>query len=65
MLIETEGRSNRYFWLLLPSGYQALLMGKVLLQQTYLVFGGGGATHQVINDFRQVFDKNPCDAERP
>jgi hypothetical protein len=31
-----------------------------LLQLTYLAFGGGGATLQRFNDFRQVLDKNPC-----
>ncbi|MBV9203925.1 MAG: hypothetical protein JO037_00655 [Actinobacteria bacterium] len=32
-----------------------------LLSLTYLVFGGGGTTHQLINDFRQVIP-NPCPA---
>ena len=31
-----------------------------LLKSTYLVFGGGGATHQLINNFRNVFSTNPC-----
>ncbi|WP_376795452.1 hypothetical protein [Thermogemmatispora sp.] len=31
-----------------------------LLKLTYLVFGGGGATLQRYNDFRQVLPGNPC-----
>jgi hypothetical protein len=34
-----------------------------LLSQSYLILGGGGASHQVINDFRNVFANNPCPAE--
>jgi hypothetical protein len=32
-----------------------------LLSLSYLIFGGGGASHQLINDFRQVIP-NPCPA---
>jgi hypothetical protein len=35
-----------------------------LLSQTYLIFGGGGATHQVINDFQHNLGTNPCPAGR-
>jgi hypothetical protein len=31
-----------------------------LLSNPYLIFGGGGASHQLINDFRNVFSQNPC-----
>jgi hypothetical protein len=31
-----------------------------LLSNPYLVFGGHGASHNVINDFRNVFSENPC-----
>jgi hypothetical protein len=31
-----------------------------LLPQTYLTFGGHGATQTVVNDFRHVFAGNPC-----
>jgi len=31
-----------------------------LFPQTYLIFGGGGATHSVINDFQQNLGFNPC-----
>jgi hypothetical protein len=30
-----------------------------LLKTTYLVFGGGGATHQLFNNFRSIMS-NPC-----
>jgi hypothetical protein len=33
-----------------------------LLKLTYLVLGGGGATLQRFNDFRNVFAQNPCPA---
>jgi hypothetical protein len=33
-----------------------------LLSNSYLIFGGGGAAHNVINDFRNVFSHNPCPA---
>ena len=33
-----------------------------LLFNPYLVFGGGGASQQVTNDFRNVFTTNPCPA---
>ena len=33
-----------------------------LLFNPYLVFGGGGATAQLANDFRNVFSSNPCPA---
>jgi hypothetical protein len=33
-----------------------------LLKLTYLAFGGGGATIQRYNDFRNVFSTNPCPA---
>jgi hypothetical protein len=33
-----------------------------LFPQEYLIFGGGGATHQVINDFHQNLTGNPCPA---
>jgi hypothetical protein len=33
-----------------------------LLPLTYLIFGGGGATHSVINDFQQNLGTNPCPA---
>jgi hypothetical protein len=33
-----------------------------LLTSTYLAFGGGGATVDRINNFRQVFSTNPCPA---
>jgi len=33
-----------------------------LFPQTYLIFGGGGATHPVINDFQQNLGTNPCPA---
>ena len=32
-----------------------------LLSLTYLIFGGGGATRQLINNFRQIIP-NPCPA---
>ena len=32
-----------------------------LLTSTYLAFGGGGATINLINNFRQIF-ANPCRA---
>jgi hypothetical protein len=32
-----------------------------LLSSTYLIFGGGGATHDLINNFRQIIP-NPCTA---
>jgi hypothetical protein len=32
-----------------------------LLSSTYLIFGGGGATHDLINNFRQI-RTNPCPA---
>jgi hypothetical protein len=31
-----------------------------LFPQTYLIFGGGGATHSVINDYQQNLGRNPC-----
>ncbi|MBV9002591.1 MAG: hypothetical protein JO304_26285 [Solirubrobacterales bacterium] len=34
-----------------------------LLSNPYLIFGGGGAAHNVINDFRNVFSGNPCPAQ--
>ena len=33
-----------------------------LYPQAYLIFGGHGATHQVINDFHQNLGSNPCPA---
>jgi hypothetical protein len=33
-----------------------------LLANPYLIFGGGGASHLVINDFRNIFS-NPCPAQ--
>ncbi len=33
-----------------------------LLGSTYLVFGGGGASNVLINDFRNVLSPNPCPA---
>jgi len=33
-----------------------------LLPLQYLVFGGGGATHMVINDFQNNLGRNPCPA---
>jgi len=35
-----------------------------LYPQTYLIFGGGGATHPVINDYQQNLGTNPCPAGR-
>jgi hypothetical protein len=35
-----------------------------LFPQTYLIFGGGGATHTVINDFQNNLGTNPCPAQR-
>jgi hypothetical protein len=35
-----------------------------LLTTTYLAFGGGGATIDRINNFRNVFSRNPCPASR-
>jgi hypothetical protein len=32
-----------------------------LLSSTYLIFGGGGATHDLINNFRQILP-NTCPA---
>ena len=32
-----------------------------LLSSSYLIFGGGGASHQLINNFRQIMS-NPCPA---
>jgi hypothetical protein len=32
-----------------------------LLSSTYLIFGGGGTSHNLINNFRQIL-KNPCPA---
>jgi hypothetical protein len=32
-----------------------------LLSSSYLIFGGGGASHQLINNFRQILH-NPCPA---
>jgi hypothetical protein len=31
-----------------------------LLSQTYLAFGGHGATVNLIKDFRQILPNNPC-----
>jgi len=50
-------------------GLTATDFGKVsqygtLFPQTYLIFGGGGATHTVINDFQQQLGTNPCPANR-
>jgi hypothetical protein len=33
-----------------------------ILSLEYLVFGGGGATHQQFNDYRNIFGSNPCPA---
>jgi hypothetical protein len=33
-----------------------------LLANPYLVFGGHGTSHLLINDFRNVFSRNPCPA---
>ena len=33
-----------------------------LLPLQYLIFGGGGATHMVINDFQNNLGRNPCPA---
>lgn len=33
-----------------------------LLANPYLAFGGNGASSLVINDFRNVFSRNPCRA---
>lgn len=33
-----------------------------LLPSSYLIFGGGGASHLLINNFRNVFSRNPCPA---
>ena len=33
-----------------------------LLKLEYLVFGGGGSTHLVINNYQQAFHRNPCPA---
>jgi hypothetical protein len=33
-----------------------------LLSSSYLIFGGGGASHNLINNFRQIFTPNPCRA---
>jgi hypothetical protein len=33
-----------------------------LLFSSYLIFGGGGASHQLTNNFRNVFSSNPCPA---
>lgn len=33
-----------------------------LLSLEYLIFGGGGATHMVINDFQNNLGTNPCPA---
>ena len=33
-------------------------------RKTYLIFGGGGATHSVINDYQQNLGTNPCPALR-
>jgi hypothetical protein len=33
-----------------------------LVSQRYLIFGGGGAEHNLINIFRNVFTTNPCPA---
>lgn len=33
-----------------------------LLFLDFLIFGGGGATRHITNDFRQVFSNNPCPA---
>jgi hypothetical protein len=35
-----------------------------LFPQTFLIFGGGGATHSVIDDFQKNLGKNPCPAFR-
>jgi len=35
-----------------------------LFPQTYLVFGGGGATHTLIDDFQNNLGTNPCPAQR-
>jgi hypothetical protein len=50
-------------------GLTASDFGKVsqygtLFPQSYLIFGGGGATHTVINDFQQNLGTNPCPASR-
>jgi hypothetical protein len=33
-----------------------------LLPQEFLVFGGGGATHTVIDDYQNNLGRNPCPA---
>jgi hypothetical protein len=33
-----------------------------LYPQSFLIFGGGGATHTVIDDFHQDLGNNPCRA---
>jgi hypothetical protein len=35
-----------------------------LLTSTYLVFGGGGASQSLINNFRQILDPNPCQPDQ-
>jgi len=35
-----------------------------LFPQNFLIFGGGGATHAVIDDFQQNLGTNPCPAFR-
>jgi len=33
-----------------------------LLFSSYLIFGGGGASRVITNNFRNVFPSNPCPA---
>jgi hypothetical protein len=33
-----------------------------LLPLSYLIFGGGGQSHILFNDFRNIFGVNPCPA---
>jgi hypothetical protein len=48
---------------LTASDFGGLSQYGTLYPQTYLIFGGHGTTHTVINDFHQNLPSNPCPAE--
>jgi len=47
---------------LTASDFGGLSQYGTLYPQTYLIFGGHGTTHTVINDFHQNLASNPCPA---
>jgi hypothetical protein len=42
------------------SDFGGLFQYGALFAQSYLEFGGGGATVQLFNDYRQMLAANPC-----